>query len=148
MSTALENLLARVEKAKGPSAEIDWLIADMHGDIPAHSVRKVGFDYDWYRRPGDFALWKANDSEGRNASLWQPAKVTASIDAAVALLEEVLPSREWSLRTPTAKSPLYSARVRLNCLQRIAGECRTAPLAIIAAMLQTLAALPSSSQVE
>lgn len=85
------SLIARLEALTVPDREVDWRVAESLGDIPAHSIRDIGFDYDWYRRPNDFALWKATDSEGRSMELWQPKPVTSSIDAAVALCERVLP---------------------------------------------------------
>lgn len=93
--TKHSELIARLEALTGPDREVDWRVAESLGDIPSHSIREVGFDYDWYRRPNDFALWKATDSEGRSVELWQPKLVTGSIDAAVALCERVLPNFLW-----------------------------------------------------
>lgn len=92
----LRELLARVESANGGDRKLDWDIADVFELVPAHSVRDVGFNYDWFRRPSEWCLWKANDSEGRNVSSWGPDRVTSSIDAAVALCERVLPGWHWS----------------------------------------------------
>ena len=85
----LRELIARLEAATGPDRELDWLIADAVGLVPKHSIRAIGWDYDWYRNSDkEWALWKANDSEGRNNSLWEPARYTSSIDAALTLVPE------------------------------------------------------------
>jgi len=87
----LRELLARAESATGPEKGLEWEIADAFGLIPSHRLREIGFDYEWFRHPNEYCLWKANDSEGRNVSSWAPERVTSSIDAAIALCERVLP---------------------------------------------------------
>lgn len=87
---ALMALAERAEKATGPDRELDWLIAEAVGEVPAHSIRTIGFDYDWYRKPDEWMLWRAKDSEGRSVETWTPKKRTASIDAATTLVPEGL----------------------------------------------------------
>jgi hypothetical protein len=81
-------LAQRCENAVGPDQKLDWDIADAMGEIPEHSIREVGWDYNWYRKPNEYALWKATDSEGRSVSLWQPPRRTASVDEAMKLVPE------------------------------------------------------------
>lgn len=71
-----------------PSREADWNISNALGNIPKHTVREIGFDYDWYRNAGDFWLRKAIDSEGRQIESWSPPAYTESIDAALSLVPE------------------------------------------------------------
>ncbi len=92
----MKALLDRVEGGTGADREINWLIAEAFDEVPPHAVRDVGFDYDWFRKPGDFALWKANDSAGCDMSLWEPAKRATSIDAAVALYQREMPGWDVS----------------------------------------------------
>jgi len=133
----LRNLLARVKSATGPDRELDWLFANIIGDIPKHSIREIGWDYEWYRRPKDFCLWKAKDSEGRSVDMWQPKPITRNIDAAVALIERVLPGTEYEIST------LHS--VAHVSLPLNSDDCRSADrkdgnvcLALIEAMLMAL----------
>lgn len=94
----LEELIAELESADDGSRKLDWTIADYLGDIPEHRILAVGWDYDWYRNSeSDYALWKATDSEGRSSQLWQAPQVTSSLDAAVALVNRVLPGAQISL---------------------------------------------------
>ena len=81
----LLSLAERCERAAIGTRELDWLIADALGEIPQHSIRTIGFDYAWYRKPDEFALWKAADSEGRSVDLWQPVERSTSLDAATSL---------------------------------------------------------------
>lgn len=91
----ITDLIKALESAEGPSRELDWGIADLFGEVPEHTIREIGFDYDWFRRPNEYALWKATDSEGRQVDFWQPPAVTASVDAAIALCERVLSDAEF-----------------------------------------------------
>lgn len=91
----LSDLIERVGHLTGPSAEADWLVAAHLGDVPEHSIREIGWDYDWYRRPNEFTLWRAKDSEGRSVEYWSAPRVTASLDAAVAFTERLLPG--WTI---------------------------------------------------
>lgn len=78
-------LLATIDALKkdpGENVLMDWNIACVLGEVPAHTFREVGFDYDWYRTPGWTSLRKAIDSEGRNQEVWIPLRRTFSKDAA------------------------------------------------------------------
>jgi hypothetical protein len=86
MTAALSEIIARVEAATEGSRELDWMIAEALNEVPPHTIRSVGLDYDWWRKPGDFALWMATDSEGRSIKLWQPERRTSSLDAALTLV--------------------------------------------------------------
>ena len=105
----LRGLIERLEKAEAGSRELDWLIAEALGEIPEHRVMETGWDYIWFRRSGEFALWKAMDSEGRLVELWQAPQRSTSLDAAVALIGRVLP--EWKKQLFENWDGLWIARV-------------------------------------
>lgn len=95
----LSELIERVGKLTGPDRETDWLIAEHFGEVPPHRIMEIGWDYIWYRRPGEFVLWRPTDSEGRRVETWSPAAHTASLDAAIAFKERMLPGWFWLKRT-------------------------------------------------
>ena len=78
-------LASAIEAATMPDPKLDWLIAEAAGEVPPHSICTTGWDYDWYRKPDEWALWRATDSEGRSVELWQPKKRTGSLDASMTL---------------------------------------------------------------
>ncbi|WP_273771739.1 hypothetical protein [Brucella intermedia] len=90
-----QTLITRLSKLDAPDREVDWLIADHFDEIPKHTIREIGWDYDWWRGPNEYSLKKAIDSEGRRIDTWYPNTYTASIDAAIALAERVLPGWKW-----------------------------------------------------
>lgn len=88
----LHSLLERVRSAEKGSMELDWLVAEALGEIPDHTIRPVGWDYDWYRSSEtEWTLWRAKDAEGRSVEYWQPAQRSTSLDAVVSLIEKELP---------------------------------------------------------
>jgi len=136
MTSPLRTLLDRVEQGEGADRTINWDIADAFGMVPAHRIVETGFDYDWYRKAGDTALWKANDSEGRSVSLWQPEDVTGSIDAVVSLVEKVLPGWDHGYESGdcVAFGKVWSQGRHDDTVVR--GEARTPARAILAATLR------------
>lgn len=90
---ALEKRLAEARGAYDPALE--WAIEEALGSIPEHVVKEVGWDYVWWRRPNEWTLWRAKDSEGRSVESWSPPPVLRSTDAAVALCERAAPS--WTI---------------------------------------------------
>lgn len=111
-------LITRLAKLDGPDREVDWLIADHFTEIPKHTIREIGWDYDWWRGPNEYSLKKAIDSEGRRIDTWSPNAYTASVDAAIALAERVLPgwkrsffenfNGKWIARVCSPRRDLYS----------------------------------------
>jgi len=140
---ALAALRERVAKLTGPDREAEWLVAELAGEVPEHTVRAVGWDYDWNRRPGEFTLWKATDSEGRNAKFWKPEPYTASVDAVLELIGKVLPGWWGDVdigSKPEAQGP-YGARLwpaEEDGCWNIAGEGPTPALALLNAILSAL----------
>lgn len=66
---------------------------------------------------------------------------TASIDAALALTERVLPGAEMHITLNHPKNDWQTASIRVAPLKLVSGEEATLPLAIIAATLSALIAL-------
>lgn len=140
--TRLRSLLERCEKAEGPSMEMDGRLAVLFGVVS--EKRRPGGYYAFFaepRRPGDSSFlggyW---DEEGRAyKSLGQCItcpQYTASLDAAVALIEKALPG--W----------VYTADSSLNEVQLFSpawpdgpssdGHGATMTLAYLSALLKAL----------
>ena len=88
--TDLTDLIARVEKLEGPDREVDALLADTFMErAEVNDVRRWGWVR--WRFPGEKGAHKTN--------------FTASLDAALALVERVLPGwgAEFSTMPPTAR---------------------------------------------
>ena len=120
----LTDLIARLEAATGPDPELDKLI----------SLELVGFDPD--RLP---THWP---DIGRPASPHAP--YTASLDAAIALVEAKLPGWWWAVGH-YGPDGLCAANVSLSgSTAHIDCEAPTAPLAILVALCRSLQAAEGS----
>lgn len=123
----LSALLARVESAEGPDRALDGAICRACGDTVA-SNEIGGF------------IWKPADAEG-----WRSVpKLTASLDASLALCERVLPTATWDVGSvERIDRKFYSAIVWPANGGPDSGECHSdanPALALIAAMLRALLA--------
>lgn len=122
----LAELLERVKAATGPDRELDGDIAEAFGPH-----------------------WN-----GRDLTRGQAPAVTRSIDAAMALVERMLPGWRVQLfeRDPEDGGG-WNARLKrrspwdLVALDEVAPLPRTAPLALLAALLSALIAKPASGDV-
>jgi len=133
----LEELLERIRAAKGADREIDGDIAAAFEIAPSHlpRVTDVGRSWLWadFVPPDDWETWEA------------PA-FTASIDAALALVERVLPG--WRLTLRQMSSQWRATMMDAGCSPGMtlmlgfstAEFAPTAPLAILAALLSALIA--------
>jgi hypothetical protein len=105
----LNELLERVEKAMGPDRELDGEIAAALRDgdkLPDWAKNWAG---EW--RPtiqGSVVLMQNSGEPGPHFS---SSKYTASIDAALALVERKLPGWHWSVSNPFISPPTYHACV-------------------------------------
>lgn len=124
--SGLEELLERVKAATGPDRELDGDIAEALGINPKGSFRM--------RSSPD----KAAFGIGAYSS-WKPDPLTASIDAALALVERVLPGWTYNFGNVGEDDCGWA------CLTQPEGDCTdfgasapTIPLAILAALLQAL----------
>ena len=148
--TELQRLLERVEAATGPDRELDAMaaIAFHQGGI-RHDLTVTA------ESVADVLDASADDPEScpdcgaqrRFPGAVVVAPVTASIDAALALVERVLPewqgvylTSEWTgLRRPEAWSAAFVCTLRRGLTSYItaeSGERPTLPLAILAALLR------------
>lgn len=118
----IAELLERVKKAEGPSALLDGELYATIGGAP-HTTTSGGRTIPFIAK-GDPREYPA---------------YTASIDAALALVERKLPGASWSVRT--AMEGGYAADVpfvQLKDMHPLPVLARTAPLAILAALLTAL----------
>lgn len=69
-------------------SRLEWMISEYLNLVPDHTIKPVGWDYDWYRANKEtYHLWKATDSEGRQVASWSPESFTRSVDAALWLVK-------------------------------------------------------------
>lgn len=127
--TPIEALIERLEKATGPSREIDLEIGKALDHIDARTVI-IG--------AGDHAGTIGYSDRNQWASVSLPL-YTASIDAAVSLCERVLPNDHRQHWTVGKWASCYRANIKP---QQSGGEmiCGDAPTAALALCLATLRA--------
>lgn len=135
---SLEGLIERVKAATGADARLDVDLATLSG-------------WKWNVMEGALGYWTDPDGDQRGIPNY-----TASIDAAIALVERVLPNFRWGVSGHSLKDgvyadgphkgkPKYAAGFRahvtkhspLRPMSTIA-DAKTAPLAILAALLHAL----------
>lgn len=144
--TGLDELIERVRRATGPNREID--VALLHLWQPDHdALRTYDDSYQTEFRDGSFSVWKKGG--GYSASVPFP-RFTASVDAALALTERVLPGWmvvnlcEWDADVLRARGAWNCTLKKLGTQDDFTatkGACHhapTAPLAILAALLSAL----------
>jgi hypothetical protein len=148
--TDLESLLARVEAAEGPDREIDALICAALHVLPAGevcppvaadtAVEWRAFEDGWVRLYATNGHVRDQHFLGRHADPF-----TASLDAALALCERVLPGADVSLFTLRSKRP--EARVVTDYDEATDeiyvwedADGATPALALLAALLKALIA--------
>jgi hypothetical protein len=150
--TDLSELLERVRNAKGPDREIDGDIAQAFEVAPSYLPRITDAGRSW--------LW-AEFVEPDTWDTWEAPEYTASIDAALALVERVLPSWTTDVHSGDATAEVCPIGFRLvywpadnksgvelfyqpqwNIEPPVIGEgCgATTPLAIVEALLSALIA--------
>lgn len=133
----LTDLKQRLEEITGPDREIDHLIWNT-----------LGFDvHEWDPGDGDMATWR----EWANGDHIENTKLTASLEAAVTLCEEVLPgwlrsiSNVWesgNLWEAEVSSPDYNPIVPRNSG---AGAHNSEPIALLIAIIEALISKEATS---
>lgn len=137
---SLDELLARVEKAEGPDRELDRDLARAFGWTETDTGNDWR-DVNW-NRPDGFRL--------PIGTLAEPPFFTASLDAALALCERVLPGWSWMLRGASASGGQDFAKL-WRPYQTPPGNDfdafgKSPPLALLAAMLKALIAQAASPE--
>ena len=130
MTPTLTSLLSRVRAASGPDRELD-------ADICAHLYggARVSFDYNIQVREDPKGMLVETDAE-----LGSPPHITTSIDAAVALVERVLPGANTvGVEKNPKGATAYVARNYVHSGHWMTEvDAATPPLAILAALLSAL----------
>jgi hypothetical protein len=125
----LTELLERVKAATVPDQEMDadlWLAV-----VPDAMRRNVMAAW-----PDEQPIWEYSDPDRNLIGRHLVPRLTASIDAALALLERMLPGHDWMLDKGSEIScAIWRTRDLLAVANSIAA---TPPLAILAALLSAL----------
>jgi hypothetical protein len=96
------DLIERVEKASGPDREIDWLIACGldHDHMREYAEAWEGDSVTRYARiPGKELATIDTDSGERRTTSIKPDYYSSSLDAAIGLVERVLPPPGYHVRS-------------------------------------------------
>lgn len=118
-SSPIADLLERVKAASGPDRGLDDAI------LEATNPHR--------NRGGPYTSWRA----AAWAFCWD-TRITASLDAALALVERVLPGSTWSVGNRSRGAQAYM--MRAPGLTLIGGNAPTPALALLAALIQALIA--------
>ena len=135
----VRELLAKVQAATGPDREIDAALALLAGE-PQTFFGQFGLSLDHFGEVDGPECFRDARWAGGGHSYVAPT-YTASLDAALALIERVLP--RWSLRLSLSEGYRHPCVVMGRSYptnKSVAVEHRSAPLAIIAAGLSALLA--------
>lgn len=146
----LKSLLERVEKATGPDRELDAALGSVFRVPPNPNPPHWIID--------NFPVWRGRQDgrievvheNGDGGVHWRAAPYTASLDAALALVEEMLPG--WFWRAGYVPSPQWIGGINFYCWAHVSrttashcdrddeatGWAHTVPLAILLALLRAL----------
>lgn len=130
MSGALEGLLERVESATGPDRELDARIwCAING-------------YDFVAWDGAGAVYRFREPGIRHMDAAHVQPVTRSVDAALALVERVLPGWSWQIDNSGGEVTACLSEASGSWLvasdKEAFGRHKYAALAILAALLRAL----------
>jgi hypothetical protein len=137
MTDRYDEIIKRLREAKGPSKTLDADIAEATGTVPPRYYRNVGYC------DGSFG------HDERSGICWIAKDYTASIDAALALVEKLLPGWHWTV-TSDKREGVAGAWIWLErrfpedtaedipMLRNYEAEAPTAPLAILIALFTAL----------
>jgi hypothetical protein len=134
---SLHELLERVKAASGPDRELDAAIhmAVLPDDFASKIMRGDYATHSWRLGSGGVSYVSPN-SGGTSGGSHPVAAYTASIDAAVALIERVLPGCEWDVSTASGGRAGYEVEIVRPHGGAWTRPGPTPPLALIAALLE------------
>jgi hypothetical protein len=132
--TDLSTLIAKLEGLEGPSREVDAEIAATlrvpQNKAPAWIVRWAGA---YAVHKGTKVALKHQD--GSTGVWWSPQPFTASLDAAMALVEKKAPGTNWNLDKWGAS---YQAILGEELASEVRGHAETPAIALLIALLRSL----------
>lgn len=139
--TTLSDLITRVEGASGADRELDALIAAQFKIIAARLYGLAdGYTYD-FRVSDDLVnveVWESCGDGNDNRQLRRaPSPYTASVDAALSLLERVLPGWTWSIGNLRVGAQAYL--MRAPGARMFEGKAPSPALALVLAILKAKA---------
>ena len=117
-------LLDRVEKAQEGSRELDSAV---------HAA--CGMDIN--PRPASFEFGRWPEETARGENFYRIAPVSTSIDAALALVERVLPGSSWAVNGGARNIPSVTLW-DMNLVEYVDNDAATPPLAIVKSLLRAL----------
>ena len=121
-------IIERLEKAKAADGKIDWMIRDV-----VEGYDKTEGDYD----SSGFRVWAWKDGKCFEID-HTCTSYTASIDAAIALVERMLPG-EWVDFGGTAGEDGWECNIHTDYIE-VQEHARTAPIAILLSLFKVLRA--------
>lgn len=135
----ISDLITKLESATGPDRELDRLI-HFHVVSPWLAKTCVDWVYAAFEEPNDFLWWtaerKAEGKEGYHDS-WE--SFTASVGAALSLVEHVFPDAFWMMSRGRLRieEPLYAIQLLFGS-DEILGEAEgnSLPVTICVAALK------------
>lgn len=136
----LQNLLERVERAQGPDRELDTAIAFVTCFRPDEKHDRLGSFAAHEAKHGYAAAWIAHRPWHGD---WSIPVYTTSIDAALALVQLVLPGSAYVLnafRVATKPDDVWMFKCHLSDGCSGIADGRTQALAVCAALLKALIA--------
>ena len=143
--TELRNLAQKINLAHAPDRAFDWAIAEHLGEIPKYKIAE-SMGYDWTRKPGEYSLYMATNSEGSRFDSWRPRGRTFSTDEAIAFLPDGWTmahishddKKRWHCELRRGFQTSYS-EVMFGGTYPFDHGAETPPLAIVPACLKALA---------
>lgn len=138
-TAGVAELLASVEAATGPEQELDALIMCALVAGPGAYVEQSKFNGKWCIYTAPNCSWQGSVMDG----MWRDGgwPLTASLDAALALCERVLPG--WLIRLE-----IHTSHARIQSpdyVHDFGGLGATTPLALLAALLKAKANLSGAA---
>lgn len=130
---ALTKLAEMLAKATGPDREIDAALASLAGEAP------VGWTLIRQDAPRTFKMDAGKWISPEGHRIRTPKPYSSSIDAALALVERMLPDSGWSVTGGhmNAKCTLWPFSDKGD---EFVGDAEATPIAILAALVRALAA--------